>query len=64
MNYYDDNFGHWTDTDDPDVVRFYYQVQREAVEKTCCGCERQVKLLPDYAYCNSCADKIESGWDI
>jgi hypothetical protein len=29
--YYDDNFGHWEDVDDPDVQEFYYQVQRESV---------------------------------
>jgi hypothetical protein len=25
---------------------------------------RTVKIRPDYGYCNSCADKMERGWDI
>ena len=31
--YYDDNFGHWDDMEDPDMRDFYRQVQRENVEK-------------------------------
>jgi hypothetical protein len=62
--YYDENFGHWDDMDDPDMVDFYHQVQAESVEKKCQGCDRTVRIRPDYAYCNSCADKIERGWDI
>ena len=62
-SYYDDNFGHWEDMDDPDNVAFYKQVQRESVLKKCQGCGRKVKLRPDYAYCNSCADKMERGGD-
>ena len=61
--YYDDNYGWWDDMDDPDMVEFYHQVQKESVRKKCQGCGRMVKLRPDYAYCNSCADKIERGWD-
>ena len=61
--YYDENFGHWNDMDDPDMVDFYHQVQRESVEKVCQGCDRRVMLRPDYAYCNSCVDKIECGRD-
>lgn len=63
-SYYDDNYGHWEDMDDPDMVDFYHQVQRESVVKTCQGCGRQVKIRPDYAYCNSCANKIEQGFDL
>ena len=62
--YYDENFGHWEDMDDEDNIAFYHQVQRESVEKKCQGCERIVRIRPDYAYCNSCADKIERGYDI
>lgn len=61
--YYDDNFGFWDDMDDPDMVDFYHEVQRESVEKECAGCGRTVKLRPDYDVCNSCADKRERGWD-
>jgi hypothetical protein len=63
-SYYDENFGWWDDMDDPDMVDFYHQVQRENVEKTCQGCGRTVRIRPDYAYCNSCADKIERGMDV
>ena len=59
--YHDDNFGWWEDMDDPDMVEFYHLVQSENVEKTCDGCGRRVRLRPDYAYCNSCADKRERG---
>jgi hypothetical protein len=62
--YYDDNFGWWEDMDDPDMVDFYRQVQSESIQKTCEGCGRTVKLRPDYAYCNSCADKRERGYDL
>lgn len=63
-SYFDDNFGHWQDMDDPDVAEFYEQVQRESVEKTCAGCGRTVRLRPDYAYCDGCADAIERGGDL
>jgi hypothetical protein len=62
MTYYDDNFGFWEDMDDPDVVDFYHQTQRQSVVKVCEGCGRKVKIKPDYAYCNSCADQMERGW--
>jgi hypothetical protein len=62
--YYDDNFGHWEDMDDPDMVEFYHKVQRESVEKKCEACGRLVRLRPDYSICNSCADKLERGMDI
>ena len=61
--YYDDNYGHWDDMDDPDMVEFYHQTQRESVWKNCRRCGRKVKIRPDYAICNSCADAIERGMD-
>lgn len=60
--YHDDNFGCY-DVQDEDDVAFYKQVQRESVTKTCRGCGRRVKLRPDYAICNSCADRAERGLD-
>ena len=54
--YYDDNFGCWDDMDDPGMVDFYNQVQRESVWKTCRQCGRKVKLRPSYNLCGSCAD--------
>ena len=62
--YYDDNFGHWTDTDDPDVMKFYNRVQRTNIKKECQGCGRKVRIQPNYAYCNSCADRRERGIDL
>ena len=62
VSYYDSNFGHW-DMEDDDDVDFYHEVQRKSVTKTCQGCRVRVKLLPQYAYCDSCATKIENGWD-
>ena len=58
--YYDDNFGHY-EIDGPEDVEFYHQNQRKSRRKKCQGCGRMVKLLPQYGYCNSCADKIERG---
>lgn len=62
--YVDDNFGHWDDMDDPDNREFYDYVRRNSVEKACKGCGRKVRLMPDYAYCDSCATKIEHGMDV
>lgn len=62
--YYDDNYGHWEDMDDPDMVDFYHQTQRQSIYKKCQGCGRIVRIKPDYGYCNSCANKREQGWDI
>jgi hypothetical protein len=62
-NYYDDNFGHWHDMDDEETQAFYKQVQRESIRKKCQGCGQMVKIMPQYAYCNSCADKRERGMD-
>ena len=61
--YYDDNFGHWEVRDEEDK-QFYFQTAKRSVLKKCEGCGRQVKLLPHYAYCNSCADARERGWDV
>ena len=61
--YFDDNFGHW-DMDDEDDLWFYDHVQRNSVEKECRGCGNTVNLMPDYAYCDSCATKREMGYDI
>jgi hypothetical protein len=58
-SYHDDNYGYWEDMDDPDMVDFYHQVQRESVEKECQSCGRRVRLRPDYAICSSCADRAE-----
>ena len=60
--YYDDNFG-WYEIESEEDVQFYKQVQAESVWKRCQGCDRQVKLRPEYVYCNSCAEKIERGGD-
>jgi len=64
--YYDDNFGFWENMDGPDGEdnrEFYKQVQRESVWKKCTSCGRRVRIRPDYAICNSCADKRERGYD-
>ncbi len=58
--YYDDNFGHW-DMTDPEMLNWYFRVQRESVEKKCAVCGRLVKLLPQYDKCDSCTRAIESG---
>lgn len=62
--YYDDNYGFWENMDDPDMQEFYWKTQRENVEKVCEGCGKMVKIRPEYAYCNSCADKMERGLDL
>ena len=62
--YYDDNFGHWEDMDDVDVLNYYHYVQRVSVDKECKGCGRIVRLLPNYGYCDTCADAREKGMDI
>jgi hypothetical protein len=61
--YYDDNFGHW-DMRDEDDVAHYRRVQATNVTKKCKGCGRKVRIQPNYAYCNSCADKRERGMDL
>jgi hypothetical protein len=61
--FYDDNYGFWTDMNDPDMRDFYFQTQKQSKRKQCKGCGRMVKIKPEYAYCNSCADRIEQGWE-
>ena len=63
MKYYDDNFGHWDDMDDPDMREFYFKVQQTNVEKECNRCGRIVSIQPQYGICNPCADIIERGGD-
>jgi hypothetical protein len=63
ISYYDDNYGHYEIEDDDDI-EFYHERQRTNVEKICVGCGRKVRIQPDYAYCNSCADARERGMDI
>jgi len=62
--YYDDNFGHWEDMDDPDNREYYNYVQSASVDKECNGCGRIVRILPNYGYCDTCADARERGIDI
>lgn len=61
--YYDDNYGEW-DIQDEDDLEFYRRTQRTNVRKKCAGCGKSVRIQPDYAYCNSCATKIERGMDL
>ena len=63
MQYYDDNFGHWDDMDDPDMVEFYHRIQDTNVEKECNRCGRIVSIQPQYGICAPCADIIERGGD-
>lgn len=60
--FYDDNYGAWDDMDDPDMVEFYFETQRQSVLKKCVDCGRMVKIKPDYECCNSCADIRERGF--
>lgn len=60
--YYDDNYGHYNIESEEDI-EFYHQTQKQSVWKKCERCGRKVKIKPEYAYCNSCADRIERGWD-
>jgi len=63
MNYSDDNYGQWGSMDDPDMQAFFRETQATNVEKECAGCGNLVKIQSNYAYCNRCATKRESGWD-
>lgn len=63
MLYYDDNYGAYDIQDEEDIA-FYHETQRKSVSKKCKGCGRMVRIKPDYAYCNSCADAIERGEDV
>lgn len=60
--YYDDNYGHY-EIESQEDIDFYHQVQRESVWKKCKNCGRRVKIKRDYSICNSCADRIEKGYD-
>ena len=62
--YFDDNFGTWDNMEDSDMRSFYKQVQKTNVKKECSGCGMMVNIQPQYAYCNSCANKRERGMDI
>jgi rRNA maturation endonuclease Nob1 len=62
-SYYDDNFGFYEIRDEDDL-EFYHEMQRRSVRKKCEGCGRMVKIKPDYGYCNSCATKLERGFDV
>jgi len=62
--FYDDNFGEWDGMDEEENIAFYKEIQKTNVSKKCKGCGNIVKIQPDYAYCNSCADKRERGMDI
>jgi hypothetical protein len=65
ISYYDDNFGFYEPSDDPEAdAEFYQQMQELSIEKRCSGCDRLVRIKHDYAYCNSCADKRERGFDL
>jgi len=61
-SYHDDNYGCY-EIRDQDDVDFYFETQRASRRKKCQGCGRMVKIRPEYAYCNSCADRIERGGD-
>lgn len=61
-SYYDDNFGCYEINSEEDI-EFYHHMQRKSRRKKCQGCGRMVKISPDYAYCNSCATKMEQGGD-
>ena len=60
--YYDDNFGAW-DMDEGSE-EFYNYVQEKSVYKKCKGCGKMVHILPQYGYCDSCANKIERGLEL
>lgn len=63
--YFDDNFGHWNQEDDPEeIAEFYDYCVENSVEKKCKGCGRKVRILPHYAYCDRCASQIEQGMDV
>ena len=49
---------------DEDDIEFYFDVQRQSVEQRCKGCGQMVKIMPQYAYCDSCATKLEHGMDL
>ena len=63
ISYYDDNYGHWEDMNDPEMRAFYDKVQGTNIRKKCVGCGRMVNIQKHYDVCNSCATIRESGGD-
>lgn len=64
--YYDDNFGAWEcapDDDPEEIARFYEETQRRSVRKRCVGCQRMVRIMPQYDVCDACAQVREHGGD-
>lgn len=59
---YDDNYGFYHNTDEPEVMEFYRETQRNSVMKRCKRCDRMVKLRRDYAICNNCCEQEERGF--
>ena len=64
ISYYDSNYGHYDMEDGQDAVDFYHEVQSRSEWKTCQGCGDEVKLLPQYNICDTCATKLENGLDL
>ena len=64
ISYYDSNYGHWDMEDGQDDIDFYHEVQSRSDWKTCDGCYRRVKLLPQYSICDDCATRLEHGLDL
>ena len=62
ISYYDDNYGFY-DIHDQDDIDFYFETQKRSKVKKCEGCGRTVRIKPEYAYCNSCAERMEQGYD-
>lgn len=62
QTFHDSNFGCW-EVNDEDDVDFYFHVQATNVRRVCDGCGGTFMLQPQYAYCNSCADARERGYD-
>lgn len=60
--YYDENYG-FVEVEDEDDIKFLEDVHKRSRRKKCQGCGRSVRILPEYAYCNSCATKREQGFD-
>jgi hypothetical protein len=61
MSYYDDNFGHYAGENAGEAYRYF---SRQSVSKVCKGCGYKVRILPHYAYCNSCAETMERGGEM
>lgn len=38
--------------------------EKQKVDRTCEGCGRGFRGMPDHGFCDSCADARERGWDI